>query len=149
MTEILTKTAARNVFYGGTVFFFAIFAALVAHSYLRARDIEAAHPITEAVAQGKRVWEKHACFDCHTLFGEGARYAPEIGRVWIKYGGESDPGGARETLKTWFKSQPTGVSDRHQMPQFNLSDKNLDDLIEFLRWTSSVDTQGWPPSKAK
>jgi nitric oxide reductase subunit C len=149
MTEILTKTAARNIFYGGTVFFFAIFAALVAHSYIRARDLETAHPITEAVAQGKRVWEKHACFDCHTLLGEGARYAPEIGRVWLKYGGESDPGGARETLRAWFKSQPTGLSDRHQMPQFNLSDKDLDDLIEFLRWTSFVDTQGWPPSKPK
>jgi nitric oxide reductase subunit C len=149
MTEILTKTAARNIFYGGTVFFFAIFAALVAHSYIRARDIETAHPITEAVAQGKRVWEKHACFDCHTLLGEGARYAPEIGRVWVKYGGESDAGGAREALKAWFKSQPTGISDRHQMPQFNLSDKDLDDLIEFLRWTSFVDTQGWPPTKAK
>ena len=149
MTEILTKTAARNIFYGGTVFFFTIFAALVAHSYIRARDIETAHPITEAVAQGKRVWEKHACFDCHTLFGEGGRYAPEVGRVWLKYGGDKDAADAREGLKAWFKSQPTGISDRHQMPQFNLSDKDLDDLIEFLRWTSSIDTQGWPPAKAK
>jgi nitric oxide reductase subunit C len=41
------------------------------------------------------------------------------------------------------------MSDRHQMPQFNLSEKDLDDVIDFLRWTSTVDTQGWPPQKAK
>jgi nitric oxide reductase subunit C len=149
MTEVLTKAAARNIFYGGTVFFFVIFGALVAHSFYQARLIETAHPISEAVAKGKRVWEKHACFDCHTLFGEGARYAPEIGRVWLKYGGETDADGAREALKAWFKAQPSGVQDRHQMPQFNLSDQELDDVIEFLHWTSAVDTQGWPHEKAK
>jgi len=33
MTEVLTKAAARNIFYGGTVFFFAVFGALVANSF--------------------------------------------------------------------------------------------------------------------
>ncbi|HYA79677.1 MAG TPA: cytochrome c [Methylocystis sp.] len=149
MTEILTKTAARNVFYGGTAFFFAIFAALVAHSYIQARDVEATHPISEAVARGKRVWEKHACFDCHTMFGEGARYAPEVGQVWLKYGGDKDADGARTALKEWFKAQPLGIADRHQMPNFKLSEQDLDDVIEFLRWTSGIDLQGWPPKKAK
>lgn len=149
MTEILTKAAARNVFYGGTAFFFAIFAALVAHSFMFAREIESAHPISDSVAQGKRVWERHACFDCHTLYGEGARYAPEVGAVWQKYGGDKDSTGARESLKAWLKAQPTGVADRHQMPNFKLSEPDLDNVIEFLRWSSEIDLQGWPPKKAK
>ena len=33
MAERLTKTAARNVFYGGSAFFFAIFIGLTAHSH--------------------------------------------------------------------------------------------------------------------
>ena len=33
MAERLTKTAARNVFYGGSAFFFAIFLGLTAHSH--------------------------------------------------------------------------------------------------------------------
>ena len=148
MAEVLTKAAARNIFYGGTVFFFAVFALLVGQSFYQARQIETAHPISDAVASGKRVWEKHACFDCHTLYGEGARYAPEVGQVWLKYGGATDENGAREALKAWFKAQPTGVADRHQMPNFKLSEQDLDNLIEFLRWTSAVDTQGWPPKKA-
>jgi nitric oxide reductase subunit C len=144
--EILTKAAARNIFYGGSVFFFAIFTGLVADSYVRARAIEQTHPITEQVARGKRIWEKHACFDCHTLWGEGARFAPELGKVWEKYGGDAD---ATAALKVWFQAQPTLVPDRHQMPQFKLSDAELDDIIGFLRWTSSVNTQGWPAHPAK
>ena len=147
--EILTKTAARNIFYGGSVFFFAIFTGLVAHSYVRARAIEQTHPITDQVARGKRVWEKHACFDCHTLWGEGARFAPELGKVWEKYGGDGDPASTAEALKSWFQGQPTGIADRHQMPQFKLTDAQLEDLIGFLRWTSSINTQGWPAHPVK
>ncbi len=33
MAEVLTKSAARNVFYGGSFFFFAIFVGLTAHSH--------------------------------------------------------------------------------------------------------------------
>ena len=33
MGEGLTKAAARNIFYGGSLFFFAVFVALVAHSH--------------------------------------------------------------------------------------------------------------------
>lgn len=144
MMEHLTKNAARNIFYGGSLFFFVVFAALVADSFRQARVMEGSHSISASVAHGKRIWEQHACFDCHTLYGEGARFAPEIGKVWLKYGGAKDPDGARDTLKAWFAAQPSGVSDRHQMPQFHLSDADLNDLIDYLRWTSTVDTQGWP-----
>jgi nitric oxide reductase subunit C len=149
MAEYLTKSAARNIFYGGSLFFFVAFAALVADSFRQARVMEITHPISAGTAHGKRIWEQNACFDCHTLYGEGARFAPELGKVWLKYGGASDPATAREALKGWFAAQPTGVADRHQMPQFNLSDADLNDLIDFLQWTSTVDTQGWPSHAPK
>lgn len=146
MVERLTKAAARNIFFGGTIFFFLVFVLLVGDSFRQARSIEQANPVSASVAAGKRVFERKACFDCHTLFGEGARFAPEIGKVWLKYGGATDPDGARAGLKTWFAAQPTGIDDRHQMPNLHLTDKELDDVIDFLRWTSAVDTQNWPPS---
>jgi nitric oxide reductase subunit C len=145
MSETLTKSAARNIFYGGTVFFFVIFIGLVGQSVSRATAIADANPITPAVANGKTVWEKHACVDCHTLLGEGAYYAPELGNVWVRYGGKDDPGGAREAIKTWIKNQPTGIAGRRQMPHFDISDKDLDDLVSFFKWTSEIDTQNWPP----
>ncbi|MGE5504381.1 MAG: cytochrome c, partial [Actinomycetota bacterium] len=45
----------------------------------------------------------------------------------------------------WMRGQPSGIEGRRQMPQFNLSDAELDQLIDFLKWTSEVDTQNWPP----
>jgi|tagenome__1003787_1003787.scaffolds.fasta_scaffold19075752_1 nitric oxide reductase subunit C len=149
MNDVLTKAAARNIFYGGTIFFFAIFILLVADSFRQARVIEAANPVSDQVAAGKRVWERHACFDCHTLYGEGARFAPELGKVWLKYGGATDPDAARQALKGWFAAQPTGVEDRHQMPNFHLSDQDLDAVIAMLEWSSKVNTQNWPPNAPK
>ncbi|HIJ38440.1 MAG TPA: c-type cytochrome [Rhodospirillaceae bacterium] len=146
MSERLTKSAARNIFFGGTIFFFVIFVALVAQSVNYA-IVNGAVP-SESAAHGKRIWERHACFDCHTLFGEGARFAPELGQVWLRYGGADDPDGARDRLKDWIKAQPSRVEGRHQMPHFDLSDKDLDDLVDFLRYTSGINTQNWPP-KAK
>ena len=41
MAERLTKSAARNVFYGGSAFFFAIFIGLTAHShYYMVNDLD-------------------------------------------------------------------------------------------------------------
>ncbi|MDE3175370.1 MAG: cytochrome c [Pseudomonadota bacterium] len=149
MSEILTKSTARNIFYGGTAFFFAIFIALTAHSYhyIVTKSTDAAG-LTASVERGKRVWESHACFDCHTIYGEGARFAPEVGDVFVRWGGDKDPAGAKEAIKGWMKGQPTGIPGRRQMPQFNLNDQQLDDLAEFLAWASRTDRQGWPPRKA-
>ena len=97
--------------------------------------------LTDSVARGKRVWEKHACIDCHTILGEGAYFAPELGNVWMRYGGPEDPETARELLKAWMQAQPSGIEGRRQMPQFNLSDQELDELVDFLAWVSRTNTQ--------
>jgi len=149
MWDVLTKSAARNIFYGGSLFFLVIFLGLTAQSHLyvinTSTDVKG---LTDSVARGKRLWEKHACINCHTLLGEGAYFAPELGNVWVRYGGKEDPAAARDGLKAWMKAQPSKVEGRRQMPQFNLSDEELEDLVNFLEWTSRINTQGWPPNKA-
>lgn len=143
----LTQSAARNVFYGSAVFFLLLYIALTAHSHYYI-DKKSTAAVTESVARGKRVWEKNACIDCHTILGEGAYFAPELGNVWVRYGGRENAAGARAGIKAWMKSQPSRVPGRRQMPQFNLSDRELDDLVDFLEWTSRINTQGWPPNNA-
>ena len=32
------------------------------------------------------------------------------------------------------------------MPQFNLSNEQVDDLSNFLKWTSEIDDNEWPPN---
>ncbi|GCA50250.1 MULTISPECIES: c-type cytochrome [Sinorhizobium] len=149
MAERLTKTGARNVFYGGSIFFFAIFVGLTAHSHYYMRTVSTDEStLTDSVARGKHVWEKNSCINCHTLLGEGAYFAPELGNVWKRWGGESDPEGARETLKSWMAAQPSGAEGRRQMPQFDLTEQELNDLADFLEWTSRIKTQKWPPNEA-
>ncbi|MBN9055096.1 MAG: cytochrome c [Rhizobiales bacterium] len=149
MAERLTKTGARNVFYGGSIFFFTIFVGLTAHShyYMRTTSTDET-TLTDSVARGKHVWEKNACINCHTLLGEGAYFAPELGNVWKRYGGVYDPEGAREAFKAWMAAQPSGAEGRRQMPQFNLTEQELNDLADFLEWTSRINTQNWPPNDA-
>lgn len=149
MAERLTKTAARNVFYGGSLFFFLILVGLTAHShgYITSTSTDE-KTLTESVAAGKHVWEKNSCINCHSLLGEGAYFAPELGNVWDRYGGYEDPQGARDALKAWMQAQPSGVEGRRQMPQFNLTDKELDALADFFEWTGRINTQNWPPHKA-
>lgn len=149
MSERFTKSAARNIFYGGSLFFLVAFVGLTAmsHIYVLQTGTDDKN-LTEGVARGKRVWERNACINCHTILGEGAYYAPELGNVWVRFGGREDAAGAREALKAWMRAQPTGVEGRRQMPQFNLSEQELDDLIDFLDWTSRINTQQWPPNRA-
>lgn len=144
-----SKSAARNIFYGGSLFFLLIFFGLTAHShyYIKTKSTNEA-TLSPAVIRGKKIWEDKACVNCHTILGEGAYFAPELGNVWVRHGGKDDPEGAKEFIKEWMKSQPTGIKGRRQMPQFHLTDKQLDDLVEFFKWVSTIDTNGWPPNDA-
>ena len=149
MSERFTRAAARNIFYGGSAIFLVAFVALTAHShyYIRTTSTDATN-LSESVARGKHVWERNSCINCHTLHGEGAYFAPELGNVWVRYGGDQDKEGARAALVAWMQSQPSGVPGRRQMPNFHLNDQDLSDLIDFLEWASRSNLQGWPPNKA-
>lgn len=149
MREVMTKSMARNIFYGGSLFFIIIFLGLSFHShrYIVTTSTDTAG-LTASVAAGKRVWEDNACINCHSILGEGAYFAPEVGNVMQRWGVLDDPDAAFETLKGWMEAQPTGIEGRRQMPQFNLSDEEIRNLTDFLLWTNRIKTQGWPPNDA-
>jgi nitric oxide reductase subunit C len=138
MSGTFTKSMARNIFYGGSVFFFLLFLALTFDTASALPKRDKRDQITPAVVAGKQIWETRNCIGCHTLLGEGAYYAPELGNVYVRRG--------PEFIKAWMKAQPTGAPGRRQMPQFNLSDKELDDLVAFLKHVSEINTAKWPPN---
>jgi nitric oxide reductase subunit C len=96
--------------------------------------------LTPQVIAGKNVWHKYNCVNCHTLFGEGAYYAPDLTKI-AKHRGEA--------YLTAYMKDPSKFYDetRHRrlMPKQNLSDEEISHLISFLGWVSNVDNQGWPP----
>ena len=147
MREVLTKSMARNIFYGGSLFFILIFIGLFVHGHWYIVNVSTDHAgITESVARGKHVWEKKACVNCHSILGEGAYFAPEVGNVMARWGVQDDPEAAFETMKGWMEAQPSGVEGRRQMPQFNLTEEQTNNLIEFLKWTGEINTENWPPN---
>lgn len=149
MAEGLTKSAARNIFFGGSLFFFLLFAALTAHShwYMKTTSTNE-ETLTDSVKHGKEIWEENSCINCHSLLGEGAYFAPELGNVWHRYDGRENPDAARAGLKAWIKAQPLNVPGRRTMPKYDLSEEELSSLNDFFEWVDSINTQGWPPNKA-
>ncbi len=146
MREVMSKTMARNIFYGGSIFFIIIFLGLSAHSaWYIVNTSTAAMPLTESVARGKFVWEENSCINCHSLHGEGAYFAPEVGNVMTRWGVIDKPDDAFTTLKNWIEAMPTKVEGRRQMPRFHLTDEQIRDLANFLIWADKTDTKGWPP----
>ncbi|WP_310620602.1 c-type cytochrome [Flexibacterium corallicola] len=149
MREVMTKSMTRNIFYGGSLFFIIIFVALSIHSHLYINNTSTdAKTLNDSVAAGKHIWEEKACINCHTILGEGAYFAPEVGNVMARWGVLDDREAAFESLKGWMEAMPTGIEGRRQMPQFNLSDEEILNLTDFLIWTNKIDTQGWPPNEA-
>ena len=149
MSEYLTKARARNVFYGGSLFFAVVFVGMVAHShYYIVNTSTASQPLTEEVVLGKRVWEENSCINCHTLHGEGAYFAPELGNVMTRWGVAENAEDAFQMLDGWIQAQPSGIPGRRQMPFFDLTEEETRGLAEFLRWADQTDLQGWPPNDA-
>jgi nitric oxide reductase subunit C len=144
MSDTFTKGMARNIYFGGSVFFFLVFLALTYQTEQSYPQRTNQDQMNEAVVRGKLVWEQNNCIGCHSLLGEGAYFAPELGNVFQRRGGED---GFKPFLHAWMKIQPLGVPGRRAMPQFHLTDQQVDDMAEFLKWTSKIDTNDWPPNK--
>ena len=141
MSGTFTKSMARNIFYGGSVFFFLLFLVLTFDTTQALPGRDNREAITPVVANGKRIWEENDCIGCHTLLGEGAYFAPELGNVYTRYGN------SKEAIMGFIKSRPVeGIPGRRSMPQFNFSDEELDALAEFLKYASEINTANWPPN---
>jgi len=137
-----TKSAARNIFFGGTIFFFVVFVGLVAQSYSYIVNTSTnVKTLTASVIRGKQIWEENACIDCHTILGEGAYYAPELGNVCKRLGG-------KEAVMGMIEARQEGEEPSRQMPNFNIKGKDLEAIADFLCWTGTIKTQNWPPNEA-
>lgn len=141
MAQLLTKSAARNIFYGGSVFFILVFLALTFDTTRALPGRDNRQNLTPQVAAGKLVWERNNCIGCHTLLGEGAYFAPELGNVYTRFGNST------EAIKIFIKSRPAeGVPGRRSMPQFNLTEEELEAVAQFLKYSSEINAAKWPPN---
>lgn len=141
MSEVFTKSMARNIFYGGTVFFFLLLLALTYQTHQAWPERDNHENLTDTVRYGKELWEVNNCVGCHSLLGEGAYFAPELGNVYQRFGNST------EAIKAFIQSRPKeGIPGRRSMPQFNFNDEELEALAQFLKYASGINTNNWPPN---
>ena len=147
MSEAFTKSMARNIFYGGSAFFLLLFLALTLDTIntLPKLDNSSAllKPVGPTIARGKQLWEENNCIGCHTLIGEGAYFAPELGNVYKRYGNSLDA--VKGRIKGLISLPAEGIPMR-RMPRFKLSDEDINALAEFLKYSSEINTSNWPPN---
>ncbi|MGB4912206.1 MAG: cytochrome c [Candidatus Dechloromonas phosphoritropha] len=136
----MNKKQTRLFAIGSSAIAALAFIGMTIDSHGKFDQLTNADKITPAVSRGKDVWHKNNCINCHTVFGEGAYYAPDLTKI-TKHRGEA--------YLTAYLRDPSKFYDetRHRrlMPKQDLSETDITDLIAFLDWISNVDNQGWPP----
>ena len=89
---MLSKSAAKAFFLGGTAMCSTVFLGLTWDTFQQMPARTNAAGLTDSVKRGKHLWEDKNCMGCHTVFGEGAYYAPEPTRVHERRGPRSGTG---------------------------------------------------------
>ena len=105
---------------------------LVASSALSAQA-KPAQP-SDAVNEGRHIFETTACVNCHTVSGTMAngRFGPDLTHLMSR---DTIASGAapntREQLRLWIH-QPDAIKPGSLMPAMMLTDKELDALMAYM-----------------
>lgn len=132
---MLSKKQARALFLGGTVVTFLIFIGLTVFSLSKAQDQTNMEDITESVVRGKLIWEKNNCMGCHSIFGEGAYYAPELTKVVERRG--------EPLIKAILMSKSPWNPKGRKMVAYGMTEEEANDVIAFFKWAGNVDLNGF------
>jgi nitric oxide reductase subunit C len=136
----MNKRQTRAFFYSGTGLCAIVFLGMTVDTHRQIHKLTNDASLTADVIEGKHVWHKKDCINCHTLMGEGAYFAPDLTKITQQRGAPY--------LKVFLKDPSKFYSeerDRRLMPNLHLSDREIDQVIAFLDWVGHIDTNGWPP----
>ncbi len=98
------------------------------------------------VSLGKMTTQAKNCMNCHTLLGNGAYYAPDLTKAWLDQGWGAES--VREDMMLRFLQDPggngRGYGSARRMPNLNITEEEARGIVAFLKWMSSIDTNGFP-----
>lgn len=134
---MLSKSAARAFFLVGTAVCSLALVGLTIDTFAKLPERTHADAITPEVARGKALWEASNCMGCHTLFGEGAYYAPELTKVYERRG--------PDFIRAMLRDPEAMYPGQRRMKNYHFDDRQIEDLLAFLRWSGNVDLNGFPP----
>jgi nitric oxide reductase subunit C len=105
-----------------------------------------AHALIE---KGKMVIQSRACMDCHTFFGNGAYYAPDLTKawldpVWTAWGAMYAAKSRDEAIEKFLLEPDKFPIGPRIMPNLRLTPEEARAAVAYLKWMSSIDTNGFP-----
>lgn len=133
---MLSKAQARAFFVVGTGACALAFIGLTIDTFAQIPKQTQAAEITAEVAHGKELWESNNCMGCHTLFGEGAYYAPELTKVYERRG--------EFFIRAMLVDPERMFPGERKMQRFDFTLDEINALIAFLKWAGTVDLNGFP-----
>lgn len=105
---------------------------------------------SDLIVKGKLVIQSRACMDCHTIFGNGAYYGPDLTKswldpaweqIWMPMTGKS----TREEAMVAFLMHPDQYPTwNRRMPDLRISEDEARATVAYLKWLASVNTNGFP-----
>jgi len=100
----------------------------------------------QLVTLGKKTTQAKNCMNCHTLLGNGAYYAPDLTKAWLDQGWLTVE--LREEQMLAFLMDPEKnartFGTGRKMPNLNITEEEAKGVVAFLKWMSSIDTNGFP-----
>ncbi len=114
----------------------------------KAVDAAAAEALID---KGKMVIQSRACIDCHTFFGNGAYYAPDLTKAWLDPAWETwqtiTGATTREDAMVKFLMNPEKYRIwTRAMPNLGITQQEAEAVVAYLKWMAAVDTNGFPPN---
>lgn len=105
----------------------------------------------EAVMEkAKLVIQSRNCINCHTFFGNGAYYGPDLTKAWLDPAWETmwmpmTQSKTREEAMVKFLMRPDLYPTwGREMPNLKLSEQEARDVTAYLKWMSAIKTNGFP-----
>ena len=138
----MTLAQGKAIFIWGTAISAIVFLALTWDTHRQVEALSHVDKLSDKVVEGKRTFEKYNCYDCHTILGFGAYYAPDLTKVVQRIGED----GIRYRIKDPGKAF---AASWRKMPNLNVSDEETDNLIAFFMWVGNIDNNDWPPQDSK
>jgi len=114
----------------------------------RAVDESAAEALID---KGKIVIQSRACINCHTFFGNGAYYGPDLTKAWIDPDWDTWQAitgtSTREDAMVSFLIDPERYRTwTRTMPNLRLTREEAEATVAYLKWMAAIDTNGFPPN---
>jgi nitric oxide reductase subunit C len=119
-----------RAFFVGSLLLSLLLALALFAGTLQTRDVSA------EVAAGYDLWRANGCEGCHTLYGHGGPYAPDLTHIYSQRGDSY--------LREFLLNPNAFHPNQRVMPSFGLTVSETDNLLAFLDWVDEQDT-GWPP----